>query len=60
LLIEIPNMVLNPDYFFPVLVAYVGIMVLVFLLRGLFSKGKKKNPVRKLHQKKKAMPKRPS
>ena len=44
LLIEIPNMVLNPDYFFPVLGAYVGIMVLVFLLRGLFSKGKiKKN-----------------
>jgi len=54
LLIEIPSMVLNPDYFVPVLGAYIGIMVLVFLLRGLFSKGKIKKSPKKTASKEKS------
>ena len=54
LLEGIPNMILNPDYFLPVIGAYVGIMVLLFILRGLFSKGKIKKARKKTVSKEKS------
>jgi len=54
LLVGIPEVVMNPDYLLPVLGAYVGIVVLLFVLRGLFSKGKIKKSRKKTAPKEKS------
>jgi hypothetical protein len=54
-LIAIPEIVLGPDNLLPVLGAFVVIMVLVFLLRGLFSR-QKQVPKQRQMQKPKTNP----